>query len=653
MIKIENFKFNNIEEIYIKIKQTLNEDYVSGKSISEYLENLHQYNYNIVYGQNKVSISDIFNHNILNKTYNKMKVPSLKLNDYNTIPKAKYCPECGKNNNNFDIIGVLNAKLYNMQEQTLFINNHERDRIKLKIEAFKCLDCGHIHDIEDTKLLNNTSVTILGEVFINEDKISLSAKYLRENTNTKTNSFYYEEGYTRLTFNTKTGYTYTTNKGLLYKKFNRIWSRRNGLNSRAPVMFNSTYCNYDGANYLIEDIAHAKAIQEACLLPTKEEIAKFDIDSRRKKLEYEIKKQVTDALFDKVQLNVDYELNRLSDKASYNNITLTNLKRFNRFYNLNPFSPIYSTLRDNDIRFNKVKRDEISLLQGLSEMNNVKLGKKAKKIAIKNESDIQFYTLASLAILCFKNPDNLHKIFKACENQLEHRFKGVKYMNLQSYQNIYEFWSKYRNENYLVSEFIKTHIKNSSSKLEFVRDALFLVNQIKIDLGEDVNIDSIVDFKNEKQFHDDLSKYINSDSYQDIVNAEKNKRIFDLENEVLALEEPDNNILIARTHGELSRIGSKMGICVGGYSHSVDRKQCRIAYIRDKDTHNYKCCIELRPIFKGEKRTEITGYSIVQAKLKYNQHASSDEYMNTLINNWAKKHNIQIHTYDVDQVIEL
>lgn len=669
MIKIDNFKFNNARELCDKIAELTNKEPIGADfKMNDFIKELYyNINLNVMYGDVAHGRDTAIKHNLINKTYNKKDVPTVKIDTYRFTPEAKYCPECGKNNNKVDMAGViLKANLYDSKKN--YDVYSERQRLDLRIDSITCLDCGHEHNIEDIKIIFGGLMETLGDVFIDENKITLSSKYMLDELcpNTEKNrnkGFFYHEGYSRLTFNLETGFSYTTNKGHAYRQFDEVWKRRNGYRTKAPVMFNSTYTTFDGSERLLNRIAFSKAYKEVSQL-SKKEIIDFNIEKRAREIELELTKQITDVMYDKIQANVNYTIPRVNHYNDYDDITVSELRKYNRFYNINPFDKTYEYLRDNELAYNKIKRDEICLLHGFAEMNKVKLGKKAKKLVVINKDNYNFNMFTTLVLSCFKNPDNIHKIIKT---YLEYGSRFSPYMAISSYREAYKLWSNYRDENYLVNEFMKDLIykinktdifspsyltqntnNNKDNKIKYMRDALYLIRQIQRDLG-DIDIKSIVDFKNEKQFHDDLSKYMNSDSYQDMVNAEKDKRIFELEDEVLALEEPENNILIARTHGELSRIGSKMGICVGGYSSSVESKHCRIAYIRDNDTHNYKCCIELKPIFEEvSKKLKITGYSIVQAKLKYNERACKDEYIYSLINNWAKKNNIKIYTYDME-----
>ena len=211
-------------------------------------------------------------------------------------------------------------------------------------------------------------------------------------------------------------------------------------------------------------------------------------------------------------------------------------------------------------------------------------------------------------------------------------------------------WTRFRSENYIAKELMKSFedslIKeNKTNKLSYMKDSARIIDSILSNV-KDFNIDDIVTFKNEKQFHDDLSRYYNSDEYHYLTQKEEYEKVFKLEKEVLTLEDEDNNILVAKNRGILSHIGRQMNICVGGYSHMVESKTCRIAYITNEEGE-YKACLELRPHKIGNKQK----YKLVQAKLKYNRLPYQDMEIYDKIVAWANKHDIEIDTYDMEKPI--
>lgn len=85
---------------------------------------------------------------------------------------------------------------------------------------------------------------------------------------------------------------------------------------------------------------------------------------------------------------------------------------------------------------------------------------------------------------------------------------------------------------------------------------------------------------------------------------------------------------------ELALIGATMGICVGSYSKIVQRKQCVIVTLMERD--KYVACIEVR---NGK---------VVQLKAKFNNYVKPA--YKPFLDKWAKDCNLQFNTSDYDNI---
>ena len=202
------------------------------------------------------------------------------------------------------------------------------------------------------------------------------------------------------------------------------------------------------------------------------------------------------------------------------------------------------------------------------------------------------------------------------------------------------FWFKFRDEKYISN--IKT-TKEFLEKLRYMRDSIYTIQRIKKVYGEDWSEDS-VKFHNEKQFHDDLVAIVNSEHFKELQDAKRKAELsepFKMEDEVFELQNKD--ITIALNEYELSKIGSEMHICVGGYGNDVRNHGCRIAYIKHED--EYMACLELRVSSKKKEKT----YTLCQAKLKYNRLVGTNEKYFKIVSDWCESNNIEINTDDMKE----
>lgn len=629
---LKNISLENIKDIELK---------------KENIKSIHDLKKYIVFN---VTFSDFINHsyddhNLLNKTYGKKNVPTI-YQDGNIFNNIIYCPHCGKMHKEVDYAGEILIK------KQVF---DYRARIQ-KIDSITCLKCNTRYFIDDMKILNGRFEYINGEVFIDEDKISLSYIYMWNSIN-KHGNFYYEDGKVKLTLNTKTGYSYTTNKGHAYKELKRLWERYDKV---PPIVFNSTYTFSDGTSNIINAIINCKEINRYKAMDKKDLLIEFSkrnrdyYDTKRKK-EKELASYIANELYNKVQQNFNYKLPEHIKKAGNNDYVRT-FKNFNRYVNINPNSSILNILidKEHDLKKNKIDREEVNLINKLFKLEKIKLGKKTRAIVQQELYNKKLFNALPI-LLCFKNTSNINKLINEIkENDMvyDHYSYDSKYT-----AEAIKLWLNYRDENYIAARYIEnlhmkiqktcvepTHVyQKSTSKLKYMRDSCHMINQIKQYI-EDFDIKEFINFKNEKQFHDDLSRFMNSEEYHDLVEKKQASIVFKLEKDIFDLEDKNNNIIIARNNRELQKIGRQMNICVGGYTGLVEKGNCRIVYIMDNENKEYKACLELR----GYTNKNKTEYSLVQAKLKYNRRPCEDMDIYNKILKWTDDNKIKVDTYDME-----
>lgn len=577
-------------------------------------------------------------HNVLNKTYGKKNVPTLyTINDWSKILEdVIYCPHCKKIHKEIDYIGKVRI-------------NEDIKHMKIEVDKVTCLKCHTTYNIEDMKLIDGKFENICGDLYIDNDKITLSFKYLHNNLK-KDGLFYYEDGYTRLTFNTKTGYTYTTNKGHAYKVTKKLWEEYEN-NKIPPYTFNSTYTFEDNTGSILNHIAYIKQIERLKGMDKEQilnEITNKHDYYKEKDVIYEqlLDKLITN-LNEKVQSNFNYKIQKLTREHLTTGNSIRTLKNFNRYINLKPNERIMDVLMEKQYKFkkNKINREEINIINGLFSIEKTKLGKKTRALAQQEISNTTLLRSCQM-ILNFKNPDNINRLMKVFskQNKVSERLRYSYYIDM--YNICIKEWIKYRGENYVANSIIEEanekdcRIKKNS-KLQLMKDAYSIIYMIKENLV-DFNINDLATFKNEKQFHDDIVRFYNSDEYNQMANKAAFEKVFKLEQDFLKLEDIDNNIYLGKNRGQLMQIGRRMHICVGGYCNMVEDGICRIAYIQDNEKE-YKACLELRPI----KEKNSIKYKLVQAKLKYNRMPSEDMLIYNKIIEWTKKNDIKIDTYDM------
>ena len=599
-----------------------------------------EYRYKSSY-KSMFNFNDFDSHNIINDTFGKKKVPTISVNYKRTID-AMYCPHCNKNHSNINCKGTIEI---NKRENT---NSY----CKVDFEEITCLECNTTYKIDDMKIVHGNQEDIIGEVYYDENKISVSYKYISNSIKRDRQSFYYEEGYKRITFNTKTGYSFTTSKGHAYKEMKILWDR---YNKKAPMLFNSTYSFMDGTGGILCKVINARKYNYLKSLPKEERIKLIEqnyLKDNSKEVD-ELENEIFKAMHKKIQENYNYKIKTIEEYMTELNVKKNDyhdviriMKNYNRYINLNPFADIMNYLinKDYELERTKIGREEINVINAIFKSHKVNLGKKTRALT-QNEVYNSHLLVYSSLLVDFKNPDILNKLFNSLlkdQDKLKGLSSSYYISNIRSTINL---WTQFRSENYIAKELMRSFENNENNlenKLNYMRDSVKMIDNISNNI-DDFKIEDYVTFKNEKQFHDDLSRYYNSDEYHYLVQKEEYEKVFKLEKEVLALEDENNNIFVAKNRGKLSHIGRQMNICVGGYSSMVESDNCRIAYITD-DNGEYKACLELRPYKVGNKQK----YKLVQAKLKYNRPPYQDMEIYDKIALWANNNKIDIDTYDME-----
>ena len=572
---------------------------------------------------------DTIIHNVNNGTLNKFNVPTIIDNN------EFYCPECHEIKN---------------------IHSYKKDN------GYLYCDCGASYTFDECKLqyYKGSMRAFTGDIYFDEDKISISIIKGFADTN-RFNKYYWSTGATRATINLKTGYSYQSNTGCCYNDFNKAWKRYHGMDSNAPKMFNATYNAF--AWEQLNDLCSLKMRQLQVKYVNHPNLVRF-IQKNKYKLSniirYNLTKQIDDYMTNyyntKLGLSyriksfkeiVDLDLTEVIFNEKYTYDILHMLVLHNRFINAD-YANLTKTLpRALDfLKFNKISNKYTKLNRETNQpiydlcSAFVKVSKSLRKRMTNDivnaleplSYDDKFFTFLIVANN-FKNKENVNKLYNLIMNN-----RG----NCHYYRanNSLDLWFKFRDEKYISN--IKT-IKEFSEKLNHMRDSIYTIQRIRTVYGQDWSEDS-VKFHNEKQFHDDLVAITNSQHFRELMDAKRKAELsepFKMEDEVFKLQNKD--ITIALNEYELSKIGSEMHICVGGYGYDVRNRGCRIAYIKHED--RYMACLELR-VSSSKKETT---YTLYQAKLKYNELVGTNEKYYKIVSDWCETNNIKISTDDMIQ----
>ena len=640
----------NIEEIY---------------SISFYYES--KYKQEITAG---IHDNNFTAHNLLNNTHGKRNVAAIHLS-YNNRLKSIYCPCCKKvhlvdKTNMAGTLEIINDTNQN-EFENLSTSNYRfmlnTYKFIVNVQKITCNECGSIYNTSDLKFVSGSmSEEIAGEIFYDEDKITLSLKYSLAYSKSD-NRFYYDQGYKRVTLNTKTGYSFTTCSGHAYRELNKLWAR---YNKKAPKMHNSTYTFEDNTGNILLSIAKVKRNNYLKSLDEKErekQINECMTEEYLDNIYYSLQKELHSNLHKMIQKNYSYKIKTLQEYEDEYNKTANMhnyycddtrlIKRYNRYINLNPYGASVNCLLDREYNYakNKVSREEINIINALFKDKKVTLGKKARALTQREVDNLALLRSVSF-LISFKNPDIINRLLNIFSSNNETARMISSYYTCSDLSSVMDLWINLRGEKYVAKELINA-VKNNTlfdkhsrilggSKLYYMRDTSMMLANIKNNI-KDFKIEDVAAFKNEKQIHDDISRYYNSEEYHLLSQKKQYEIVFELEKDAFDLQDEEKNILIAKNRGVLSHIGRQMNICVGGYSRFVESGHCRIVYITNAQGE-YQACLELVP----HKINDKTKYELVQAKLKYNRLPYNNMEIYDKIVEWTKDKDIKIKTSDMD-----
>ena len=568
-------------------------------------------------------VIDIIQHNKSNGTLNKLNVPTLMGEEY------FFCSKCHK--------------------------THKLNRLSNNNNKLVCT-CGEEYEFKDVKI----AYSVMGynylssDVYFDDNKISISI-IAQGFGITRDGNYYWNPSNIRLTMNLDTGYSYAINKGDFYSEFNKIWQRSH--DTKAPVMFNCTYsemaCSIDDfyingymakfrdkyqdyPNLLKLMYRHSGKVRNLIQHNTNKAIDEYMTKYFNTKYNYEIRPLIEE--------HHDYEGASLGDFVTKNrfiNLDYDYMSSFNRF-----LREIKFTTNAKRFDYSVFKREtNLPIIDWINK--NIKISKSLRKEIIKelsNEWNVERYMYHLMDFVCiakyFKNKENVNKLYKLIMSNNTGKLLNAYYYS-ETYLNA---WLNRRDEYYISN--IKTY-NELKEKFHLIKDAIYMINQIDDVYGEGWTVENVI-FKNEQQYHDDITEIRNSQAFLDLQEAKRKEELskpFELEDETLALE--SNEITIARNRYELSTIGSAMHICVGSYGSSVEKSNCRIAYIQEDG--EYKACLELR--IEIDSKTKETFYRLVQAKLKHNRYVGSEAKYNNIVYNWCQENSIEIYTDDMQKRI--
>ena len=554
------------------------------------------------------------NHNIANDTFNKVSVSTI-------LGNKLYCSKCH--------------------------STHHFSDLQLDGKQRVCT-CGEKHSFDDLKLVAGDCCTAYtaGNIYYDGHKITIS--FLEYYTDINGNGqYYWQSGGQRLTMNLETGFSYLYNDGYRYREFNRTYKRDHGTN--APKMFNCTYsCCANTLELTVSAIMNTLMIKHT----DKPNLISL-INKRRGRLSRmlfsKLFKQVDDYMTAYYNNKYSYRIKSLMELSNneFRNYESWMLPLRNRFINASKNQ--LEKARDivQVIKQTENKRNYKRLSREANEIDyefickTTKLSKKLKKeiySQLQNRYQIPAY-IEQFAVFTkfFKNKENINKVYNTFKRESSNYFCYTYRMT----DNVMKLWMSYRDEQYLSN----LEGQELRDKLNEMSDAMHLINKLRKVYGSDWDINS-VRFHNEKQFHDEFVRLTNSEEFLRLYNAEayeKERKPFEMEDDIYELEK-DTEIQIARNRATLTNIGQAMGICVGGYGGQVESGRCRIAYLKVND--KYEVCIELNKHKNPE--TKKFEYTIVQAKLRYNELVGKKEFYYNIVKEWADKHNIRINTYDME-----
>ena len=554
------------------------------------------------------------NHNIANDTFNKVSVSTI-------LGNKLYCSKCH--------------------------STHHFSDLQLDGKQRVCT-CGEKHSFDDLKLVAGDCYTAYtaGNIYYDGHKITIS--FLEYYTDINGNGqYYWQSGGQRLTMNLETGFSYLYNDGYRYREFNRTYKRDHGTN--APKMFNCTYsCCANTLELTVSAIMNTLMIKHT----DKPNLISL-INKRRGRLSRmlfsKLFKQVDDYMTAYYNNKYSYRIKSLMELSNneFRNYESWMLPLRNRFINASKNQ--LEKARDivQVIKQTENKRNYKRLSREANEIDyefickTTKLSKKLKKeiySQLQNRYQIPAY-IEQFAVFTkfFKNKENINKVYNTFKRESSNYFCYTYRMT----DNVMKLWMSYRDEQYLSN----LEGQELRDKLNEMSDAMHSINKLRKVYGSDWDINS-VRFHNEKQFHDEFVRLINSEEFLRLYNAEayeKERKPFEMEDDIYELEK-DTEIQIARNRATLTNIGQAMGICVGGYGGQVESGHCRIAYLKVND--KYEVCIELTK--HKNKETKKYEYTIVQAKLRYNELVGKKDFYYNIVKEWADKHNIRINTYDME-----
>lgn len=597
-----------------------------------------------VEGFNNISAKEI--HNVMNGTLRQTQVPTLMHNEY-------YCSDCQK------WTKLTDSKKVNFFDKTI-----------------TCPKCGTEHHFDDIKFVNVfEDITIYSSVFMDKNKVTFSNKTLTYGLRTNSDDKpFWNFGTHKVTINLETGYSYRMLSGSELSMLKRA-----GIN--VPSFYNCTYESHR-TGYALGSYAANKALK--LIDKYREHKNLINLINKRfyifkniisKHIFVEVDDYMTNYYTNKFGYKVQPLINEESRKLKTGSVrfTVPTIQEFvskNRFVNLdvneiNLISILMDKARDTK-SYKLMNRTAPTATDIIIPYLKSNVSKKLRKDIIKllaNDNILKRYNNHQIIDLLlfiskFTNKEYQNTAFKiltkieekeniAYDSNLNtfvptrlssYPFLNLPYMTPKELDLLF----KLRDEQYIC----KLSINDLHDKLEALSDCIRIIDEIQEVLGKDWNpLD--LKFKTEKQYHDDLVKILNSDTVREI-RISKDNNPFEMEDEIYALEEAENNIHIAKVGAELTVIGQQMGICVGGYINSVRNKHCRIAYVTDPITKEYKVCLELRPEYKKNKKGEtVITYSLAQAKLKRNELARNNEKYYQLLLGWTDRHNIKIETRDM------
>lgn len=494
-----------------------------------------------------------------------------------------YCPECKM----FEPMNISDSEYYYLVSRRIYKQD------------FICSTCNKTFKYEDYYMLtiSDYGYKVFGlDCYVFQDnKDILTVSILCNVVFLKGKKVSVISTNQRLTINCKTGSSYifeprTFGKRLFFYEFPRIVN-----------------CTYNLAPLIVYSIpTKVYEFLKKRIYKIKSEYFKFQLNTLEEYKEEEYKEERSKRIY------------KISDENAYftNIRELNTLLIYNRFPLLNSYRVkiTENTFYEKKVRdYRKIKASSTDPIGDFINILKLPNQKSVKKIC--KENFIRAKSLSKFnKVFAIKRAINLSETYiTAIEIDFVPFLKS-----LVRHTSEKEAYKKLMN-------LVKKEDKFNSNNL--LRDISLMYNVVK----KSKNFKKVkIDFnKSMQNIHDDLQ-----DITIELGSKKNNFKYTTKEKNKVKYSNKQYSIRLTKNNHELSRIGSKMHICVGAYSKLVLSKHCAVAIMTDKEKR-YVACIELDPELNKVK--QVKGYC--------NQLLKGEQ--KEFVEKWIQEKDLIIETYDL------